>query len=159
PESVRSVIQRRIDRLERDELDLLMAASVQGQEFDSRIAGDVLGLGAELVEARLRRLEREHFLVRYLNERELPDSSLSLTYAFGHVMYQHAIYESLTRSRRSALSRAAAEALVKRYRESVSTIATEVALLFELARDFERAADYCIIAASQAASLFANEEA
>jgi DNA-binding winged helix-turn-helix (wHTH) protein/tetratricopeptide (TPR) repeat protein len=159
PESVKSMIQRRIDRLNPDELELLSAAAVQGQEFDSRILGDVLQLDSAVVENRLRRLDREHFFLRLLYEKELPDLSLSLSYAFAHVLYQHAIYEMLTPSRRLALSRATAEAVLLRYETSISTRAAQLALLFELARDFDRAAEFFASAAAHAAGLFANDEA
>ncbi|HYM12884.1 MAG TPA: AAA family ATPase, partial [Bryobacterales bacterium] len=159
PESVRSMIQCRIDRLGEDELELLAAASVQGQEFDSRVIADVLRLDAAVVEEQLQRLERVHAFVRRLHEKEFPDSTLSLSYAFAHVLYQHAIEEALTPSRKAALSKAAAEALLARYRTSPSSVASRLAMLFEAGRDYERAADFFIAAAANATRLYANEEA
>ena len=53
PESVRSMIQRRIDQLGQDDRELLAAASIQGQEFDSAILADVLGLDPTIVERKL----------------------------------------------------------------------------------------------------------
>jgi predicted ATPase len=159
PESVRSMIQRRIDQLDQDELALLAAASVQGQEFDSRVIADVLQLDAQRVEERLRRLDQVHAFVRRLHEKEFPDSSLSVAYAFAHVLYQHAIDETLTPSRRAALSKAAADALLARHLSSPATVASRLAMLFEAGRDFERAADFFIVAAANAARLYANEEA
>ena len=38
PESVRSMIQRKIDGLEEDDRRLLLTASVQGYEFDAAVA-------------------------------------------------------------------------------------------------------------------------
>jgi tetratricopeptide (TPR) repeat protein len=159
PESVKSMIQRRIDRLDPNESELLSAAAIQGQEFDSRVVGDVLQLDSAVVEDRLRRLDREHFFVRFLHERELPDFSLSLSYAFAHVLYQHTIYDMLTPSRRAALSRATAEAMILRHGTALSATAAQLAFLFELARDFDRAADFFVSAAGHASRLFANEEA
>src|SRR5262249_27677459 len=111
PESVRSMIQRRIGYLNQEEKALLAAASIQGQEFDSRIVADVLGEDAASVEERLLRLDHAHALVRRLHEKELPDRSLSVTYGFAHALYQHAFDEDLAVSRRAALSLASAEAL------------------------------------------------
>ena len=159
PESVRSMIQRRVDQLGENELALLAAAAVQGQEFDSRIVADVLDLEPAVVEERLRRLDRVHFFVRFIRERELPDQSLSLSYAFAHALYQHGIHETLTPSRRADLSKATADALLRRYGDSSSVVASNLALLLECAREFERAADYFIQASANAARLFANEEA
>jgi DNA-binding winged helix-turn-helix (wHTH) protein len=159
PTSVRGMIQRRLDQLNEGELQLLAAAAVQGQEFDSRILADVLHLPPAVVEERLRRLDRVHFLVRFLRERELPDQSLSLSYTFAHALYQQAIQETATPSRRAELSQAAAEALLRRYGDSRGPVASNLALLFECAREFDRAADHYIEAAANAARLFANEEA
>jgi tetratricopeptide (TPR) repeat protein len=159
PESVRSMIQRRIDQLNPDELNLMAAASVQGYEFDASAIADVLGIDAVTVEAKLRRLDHAHSLVRYLGERELPDGSLAVSYAFAHSLYQHAIDDTLTPSQRAALSLGSAEALLRHYGTSPSPVASQLALLFEAGRDFERAADFFIRAAANAARLFANEEA
>jgi DNA-binding winged helix-turn-helix (wHTH) protein/tetratricopeptide (TPR) repeat protein len=158
PESVRSMIQRRMEQLDESEMELLAAAAVQGHEFDARIVADVLHLAPTVVEERLRRLDRVHFFVRFIRERELQDGSLSLSYAFAHALYHHGIDETLTPSRRVALSRDAAEAILRRYRDSAALVASQVAFLFETARDFERASDFFLIAAANATRLYANEE-
>jgi predicted ATPase len=72
PESVRSMIERRVGRLDQDEVELLAAAAVQGQVFDSRIIADVLKLDAAVVEERLHQLDRMHAFVRRLHERSFP---------------------------------------------------------------------------------------
>jgi len=91
PDSVRSMIERRIGHLDEDEMALLATAAVQGHEFDSRIIADVLKLDAATVEERLRRLDSVHAFVRRLHEKELPDGSISVSYSFAHILYQHAI--------------------------------------------------------------------
>jgi DNA-binding winged helix-turn-helix (wHTH) protein/tetratricopeptide (TPR) repeat protein len=159
PESARSIIERRLDQLSEREMVVLMAASVQGHQFESRIVADVSETDAADVEDRLRDLERVHGFVRVAQERQLPDSSFSLSYTFAHVLYQHAIVEALTPSRRAELSRRTAESLLRRYENATSTVASQLALLFEVARDFEHAADFFLLAATNAAALFANEEA
>jgi DNA-binding winged helix-turn-helix (wHTH) protein/tetratricopeptide (TPR) repeat protein len=159
PESVRSMIERRVGRLDQDEVELLAAAAVQGQVFDSRIIADVLKLDAAVVEERLLRLDRMHAFVRRLHEKEFPDASISVSYSFAHVLYQHAIEEVLTPSRKAALNQTTAEALLFRHREHVAPVASRLAMLFEAARDFRQAADFYIAAAANAARLYANEEA
>jgi len=159
PESVRSMIERRIGRLDEDEVELLAAAAVQGQELDSRIIADMLKLDAAVVEERLLRLDRVHAFVRRLQEKEFPDASISVSYSFAHVLYQHAIDGMLTPSRKAVLSKAAGEALLFRHREHATPVAARLAMLFEAARDFEQAADFFIAAAANAARLYANEEA
>jgi len=159
PDSVRSMIERRIGHLGEDEVALLATAAVQGYEFDSRIVADVLKLDAATVEERLRKLDRMHAFVRRLHDKDLPDGSISVSYSFAHVLYQHAIEATLTPSRKANLSRTTAEALLVRHRGHTAPLASRLAVLFEAARDFEQSADHFIAAAANAARLYANEEA
>jgi len=159
PESVRSMIQRKIDQLSDAERRLLSAASVQGQEFDSAVAARALEIDAAEVEERLEILERVHLFVRKIHEQEFPDSTLTLRYAFIHALYQNALYAALAPTRRASLSAAVAEALLAFYGERSAEIASMLALLFEAARDFARAADYFLLASQNSARMFANREA
>jgi serine/threonine protein kinase/predicted ATPase len=158
PESVRSLIQRKMDTLEDSDRRLLAAASVQGMDFDSAILAGALQLDEEDVESRLERLDREHALVRFTRELEPPDRSLTLQYRFAHHMYQNAFFESLKATRKAALSRAIAERLVKRHGDQPCDCLAEIALLFEVARDGVRAAEYWNSAAHAAARLYAHDE-
>ena len=157
PESVRSLIQRKTDALEDTDRRLLGAASVQGMDFDSAIIAGVLQLDEEDVESRLERLEREHALVRYVGELEAPDRSLTLQYRFAHHMYQNACFDALRATRKAALSRAIAERLVQRYGNETERLA-DIAVLFEVARDGVRAAEYWNGAAEAAGRLYAHDE-
>ena len=109
PESVRGMIQRKIDQLGEDDRRLLVAASVQGYEFDSAVVARVLERDAAEVEDRLDELDRVHALVRTVREQEFPDRTLTLRYRFVHVLYQNALYASLGPTRRASLSAAAAQ--------------------------------------------------
>src|SRR5262249_2447198 len=68
PESVRGMIQRKVDQLSTTDRHLLMAASVEGPEFDSAVVAQLLGREAADVEERLDVLERVHCLVRLVGE-------------------------------------------------------------------------------------------
>jgi predicted ATPase len=159
PESVRGMIQRKIDQLGEDDRRLLVAASVQGYEFDSAIVARVLERDAAEVEDRLDELNRVHAFVRMVREQEFPDRTLTLRYRFVHVLYQNALYTSLGPTRRASLSAAVAQALLGYYGEKSGDVAAELALLLEAARDFSRAADYFLVAARNAVRVFANQEA
>ena len=159
PESVRSMIQRKMDQLSTADRQLLMAASVQGPEFDSAVVAQVLGREPADVEERLEVLERVHVLVRRIREQAFPDRTLTVRYGFVHVLYQNALYAALQPTRKAAWSAAAARALLSHYGEKSAGLAAELALLFEAARDHERAADYYLAAAENAARVFAHHEA
>jgi len=159
PESVRGMIQRKIERVGENDMKLLVAASVQGHEFDSAVVAEAVGMDTADVEDRLETLERVHVFVKRGEEREFPDRSLTLNYQFVHVLYQNLLYASLQPTRRAALSGRVARALVAHHGEQVAAVAARVAVLFEAARDFPASARYFCLAATRSAGLFAFGEA
>jgi predicted ATPase len=159
PESVRSLIEKKIAQAEEADRRLLAAASVQGYEFDSAVVARVLGREATDVEERLEVLDRVHGLVRLRRELEFPDGTLTLRYQFVHALYQEALYATLQPTRRKAWSAAAASALLGYHGGQGAPVAGELALLFEAARDPLAAADYFRLAAENAARLYAYREA
>jgi predicted ATPase len=159
PESVRGMLQRKIDQLGEDDRRLLVAASVQGYEFDSAIVARVLERDAAEVEERLDELDRVHAFVHLVREQEFPDRTLTLQYRFVHVLYQNALYGSLGPTRRASISAAVAHALLGHYGEKSGDVAAELAMILEAARDFSLAADYFLVAAQNAVRICANQEA
>jgi tetratricopeptide (TPR) repeat protein len=159
PESVRSLIQKKLDQLGEVDRRLLSVAGVQGNEFDSGVVARVLDLDAADVEERLEALDRVHGLVRLRCEQEFPDGTLVLRYQFVHVLYQNALYEALRPTRRASYSAAVARALLDHYGEQSAAIAGELALLLEAARDWGRAVEFFLIAAQNAARVHAHREA
>ena len=158
PESIRSAVQRKVEALDDADRRLLGAASVQGVDFDTALIAGALQLPEEDVEDRLDRLQREHALVRFVDEHEARDRTLTLRYRFAHHLYYSAFYESLRGTRRAALSRAIAERLMQRIGDDVCECAAPLAVLFETARDYVRAAHYWNRAAQAAARLHAPDE-
>src|SRR5262249_53204379 len=100
-----------------------------------------------------------HGFVRRLREQEFPDGTLTLRYRFVHVLYQNALYASLTPARKTLLSLAAGKALEEFNRDNTPSIALELAVLYEVAREFPAASDYFRRAAKKAVDVFAYEEA
>ena len=159
PESVRSMVQTKIHQIANDDRRLLTAASVQGHEFEAVVVARALGLDEAEVEERLECLDRVHALVRPVCEQEFPDHTLTLRYTFVHALYQNTLYGALSPARRAQASAAVADALLGLYGEQAATIASELALLFEAARDFGPASDHFSLAARNAAAIYANQEA
>ena len=141
PESVRGMIERKIAQLPDDDRALLTAASVQGHEFDSTVVAQVLAIDPLHVEERLEVLERVHRFVRFIEEGECPDRTVTLRYRFVHVLYQNALYAQLRATRKVTLSSTVAETLLRLHGARHQEIASELAALFEAARDFARAAE------------------
>ena len=159
PESMRGMIERKIAQLPEEDRRLLLAASVQGYEFDSAVVGQVLSIEADEVEERLERLERVYAFVRLVEERQFHGRTLTLRYRFVHVLYQNALYGSLRATRKIRLSREVAQALDVFYGAHWTTAASELAALWEAARDYARAAECFQLAAQQASQVSAAQEA
>jgi predicted ATPase len=158
PESVRSMIARKIEQVDERDRALLLAASVQGPQFDSTIVAEAIEMDPADAEERLDVLERVHVFVRRGSEYEFPDLTLTLHYTFVHVLYQNMLYASLQPTRRAALSGRVARALVA-HGEQAPASAARLAVLFEAARDFATSARYYFVAAQHSAGLFAFREA
>ena len=159
PESMRSMVQRKISQLEDPDNQLLVAASVQGNDFDSAVVAAATGRDPAEVEERLVDLERVYTFVFRRDEHEFAEGTLTTRYRFVHVLYQNVLYASLSVSRRVQLSRAVGETLLKFQKGAPGPYAAELGLLFESARDPDKASRFFAAAARNAAKVFANEEA
>jgi tetratricopeptide (TPR) repeat protein len=159
PDSVQSMIEKKIDQLDDRDRRLVAAASVQGVEFDSLVAARAAGFDLAEAEERLRRLERVNHLVRLLSDSNPKDALLSERYTFVHILYQSSFYLSMTPARRVDLSAAVAAALTQLNKANLPKVAAELALLYEAARDFGCAAQCFLDAAKNATRVYANHEA
>ena len=159
PESMRSMVQRKIGQLSDDDNQLLVAASVQGYDFDSAVIAKALGADPADIEERLVDLQRIYTFVNRRDEHEFPDGTLTTRYRFVHVLYQNVLYASLSVSRRVQLSKAIGETILSVQKGAPGAFAAELGFLFEAARDAERASEFFTAAARGAAKVFANQEA
>lgn len=159
PDSVRSMIARKIGRLSTHHRDVLESASIQGPEFDSAVLAAVLGASIGEIEDALQLLEERHRIIRLIDQRELPDSTLTLRYAFSHALYQESLYAGLRPTRCAALSGTTAAMLLQHYGQDAGEIAAQIAQLFEAAREWGAASKWFCVAARRAAGLAAYREA
>jgi DNA-binding winged helix-turn-helix (wHTH) protein/tetratricopeptide (TPR) repeat protein len=159
PQSTRSMIERKIEQLSDWDRKILTAAAVEGYEFDSASVARALEADTLKIEEVLERLDRVHAFVKHVAEEELPDGTLTIRCRFVHVLYQNALYASLTPTRRAVLSGALARALEAFHAGKSAAIASQLGFLYETGRDPGRASDYFLLAAQNAVQLFANQEA
>ncbi len=155
PDSLRGLIERMLQAFDPALRQLLSIAAVQGHEFDSATLARVGGRAAADVEDLLGNAEDVHAIVALIDERELPDATVSSAYRFVHVLYQDALYGSIAPSRRIAWAQQIAEALVVSHQGRTDAIAGQLAVLFETGREFWQAARYFLITSRNAARLFA----
>jgi predicted ATPase/tRNA A-37 threonylcarbamoyl transferase component Bud32 len=158
PASIRSVIQRTVDRLDEADRRLLVAASIQGAEFDSAVIAGAIEMDSAEVEERLDRLDRVHGIVRLVDERVLGRRTPSLRYAFSHILYQNTLHATLRATRRVAMSVAVADAMYASYGDDPAQ-ASQLGVLRTAARQFDEAARCFLRATQNATRLFASKEA
>jgi predicted ATPase len=159
PASMRGMIERKISQMNEEDRRLLVMASVQGYEFDSTVLADAMGADRGDVEERLEKLDRILCVVRSAGESEFPDRVPTVRYRFVHVLYQNALYGSLTPTRRATMSLAVAESLQGHYGQRSGEVAVPLADLFQSARDPARAASFYLRAGQNAAQVHAHTEA
>lgn len=159
PQTVRSMIQRKMERLEDDDYRLLSVAAAQGYQFDSAVIAEASARDPAEVEERLQILDRVHGLVRLLREDEFPDRTPTLRYSFVHVLYQQALFASLLPTRRRAVNKALAQAWESHLGNEPTAFAAELACLHEAGREPARAARQFYLAAQHAVRVFAHRDA
>ena len=159
PKSMCGMIKCKIRQLDDMDRKLLVAASVQDCAFDSAVVARVLDIEVDKIEERLLRLEKDHSVVKMIDEFEFSDGTLTRRYRFVHMLYQNAMLKSLKASRKAALNRAVAQTMVDLYGERSESMANELATLFEAGCDYARAAEYYRLAAQAAVRVHANQEA
>jgi tetratricopeptide (TPR) repeat protein/tRNA A-37 threonylcarbamoyl transferase component Bud32 len=159
PESVRSMIGKKIAALDEEDRRALQYASIEGEEFTSTVLAHLLGVDDLALEEQLDRLDKVHRWIQTRGEEELPDGTLGMRYRFAHALYQNVLYGDLVSKRRILLHRQAGEQLIERYGDEATGIATQLALHFERGRNFSRAVEYLIQAGDNATKVYANAEA
>ncbi|HEY9227854.1 MAG TPA: tetratricopeptide repeat protein, partial [Gemmatimonadaceae bacterium] len=159
PDNTQSMIRLKMDQFDATDRRILQCGAVQGIVFDSAVVSRVLSIPPTDVEERLQALERAHHFVRAEGERECADNTWSIRYRFAHVFYQNALHADLAPSRRAGSSLAVAESIIGLAGGPDRAPAAEVALLFEVGRDPDRASQYLLRAARHAARVFAYPEA
>jgi predicted ATPase len=159
PASIRSMIELKIARLSEEDRRLLVAASVQGHEFEAATVARASRLDAGDVEDALDRLGRLHALVRSVREVEFPDRTLTVRYRFAHALYQNALYASLGPARRASLSTGIAQALLQTHGEQAATRASELAASSRPRVTFRARRSSSLVASERARQVLAYREA
>ena len=159
PENVRSMIHKQIEMLSHEEGRILQHASVEGEEFTSTVLARLLECDELWVEERLATIEKTHRLIQRLAEEELPDGTVTTKYRFAHALYQNLIYETVLTRRRALLHRRAGEELLREYGEQNVSVASKLAMHFELCRDYVKAIEFLIVMGDNARGMFENAAA
>ncbi|MEY2934323.1 MAG: Serine/threonine-protein kinase PrkC, partial [Pseudomonadota bacterium] len=159
PDSVRGLIQRRLELLDDEQRRVLQYASVEGDEFTTAVLARLLELPEESVQERLAPLRDVHRLVQQLGEDSPAPGCHTLRFRFSHVLYQNTLYGELVSARKRRLHREAAEAYLAQYGLRATELAARIARHFELAQELGRAIEHWLMAGDRALRAYAYREA
>ena len=151
PQSIRSVVGQRVERLGPAARETLRLASVLGQEFSL----DDLLAAAEAPEETLLAHVEAALAARLLEERQIGPAE---RYAFTHALIAQVLYEEVPRFRLRRLHLQVAGALERR-RGAVPEGAAEIGRHFQAGGDTAKAALYAERAGDHALTLYAPHEA
>jgi predicted ATPase len=157
PETLRQMLDQQIEQLDPGEQRILQCASVAGLRFAASAVSSVLEVSAAQVEQACEALLKRQ---QFIQPGALHGNGMEGThYEFRHWLYREALYSQLPPALREDYHRRLAEA-IERTGQSRGTsspeLASELAVHFEHARDYERAAQYLVLSAANAARRFAH---
>jgi ABC-type oligopeptide transport system substrate-binding subunit/DNA-binding SARP family transcriptional activator/tetratricopeptide (TPR) repeat protein len=156
---VEGIIGERIGRLDQELQDLLLAASVEGEQFTVQVLARVQGTAERVILQQLsRELEKRHRLVQELGETSVGGRRL-VRFRFVHSLIQQYLYRRLGAAERAAFHQEIAETLEKLYQEDIASVAAPLARHYRKAGIIEKAVEYLLQAGDQARSLYAHQEA
>jgi DNA-binding winged helix-turn-helix (wHTH) protein/tetratricopeptide (TPR) repeat protein len=159
PESLRQMIERRIEQLSGEERRILAAGSVAGMEFSAASVAAALKRPTGEVEERCNELARRQLFIRFLGAREWPDRTVASRYGFLHALHRSALYQGITPTRRREWHQAIGEREEIGHGDRADEIASQLAAHFEQSGDDRRAVRYLAETAETASRRHANAEA
>jgi tetratricopeptide (TPR) repeat protein len=151
PESVRSLLAERIDRLPTHEKDVLQSASVIGQTATLRLLARVADLPDQETATICQQLQTAGFL----EVLSAPDA----TYAFRHALMCDAAYAGLLHQRRATMHGRIVTAMEELHADRIAEHVEELAGHAARARNWHKAADYAMRAGAKTAARDASTEA
>jgi predicted ATPase len=158
PTALSEMIELQIDRLEAADQRLLEAASLIGVVFPAWAAAAALDGDLEDIEAQYETLARRLHFLHPAGHDELPDGTQSAFYVFAHGLYREVLRSRQSPARRAKRHLRVAEKLEKLFAGREMDVSTELALHFEAAAEWARAAQALCTAAGNAMRRGARDE-
>ena len=158
PSRVDAVIMERISRLTEKMGEVLILASVEGQEFTAEVVARLRKEEVrELIKILSSELEKRHHLVSAKGIRNLEKQRLSL-YVFQNNLFQKYLYNSLDEVERTHLHEEVGNILEALYGEQADEISVQLARHFQEAGILPKAVEYLAKAGNKALHLSAYAE-
>jgi len=152
PATVQGVLASRIDRLAPADKELLQTLSVIGREFELSLVGRVIAAPETELNQRLAALQAADFIY------EQPAVS-DAEYIFKHALTQQVAYNSILMERRKQIHEQAAQAMEALYATNLPDHYADLARHYVRSGNAPKAVNYLHLAAQQALSRSAYQEA
>ncbi|HWY71364.1 MAG TPA: AAA family ATPase [Terriglobales bacterium] len=158
PESLQQLLEVQFDQLAALEQRVLKHASVIGDRFSVCTLSSMLDTESDQVEEACESLAEKQQFIRYAGIREFPDGDTAAQYEFIHSLHRQVLYRRISESNRVRLHKTLGERLAADCASDQPEMASEIALHFELGREYLRAAKYLLITAENATRKFAYRD-
>ena len=159
PDQLSQMIELEIERLGADDQRLLEAASLMSVAFPAWAVAAALEEDAADIDEACDDLARRLYFVRRAGEDELPDGTRSSFYVFAHGLYREVLYQRQAASRRARRHTRIAERLAQLFAGREVNVTQEMAMHYEAAGNWQRAAGVLVAAAQNARERQAHPEA
>ncbi len=153
PEGLKPLIDRQLERAPAEDQRLLEAASVAGRVFSAEAVAAALEATVDRIDEQCDQLGRRGLFI------EAAAGAASGQYTFLHDVYQRALYDRLSASRRARLHKRIAEFEIQGSADQVRERAAQLAVHFERGGDPARAIEHLSQAATNALTRQAFQEA
>jgi predicted ATPase len=158
PTALSEMIEMQIDRLDQADQRLLEAASLIGVIFPAWAAAAALDGDLEDIEDQYEKLTRRLHFLHPAGHDELPDGTRSAFYVFAHGLYREVLRARQSPARRAKRHLRVAEKLEKLFTAREMDVSSELAMHFEAAAEWARAAQALCTAAGTAMRRGARDE-
>ncbi len=158
PTALSEMIEMQIDRLDSADQRLLEAASLIGVIFPAWAAAAALDVDLEEIEDQYEKLTRRLHFLHPAGHDELPDGTRSAFYVFAHGLYREVLRARQSPARRAKRHLRVAEKLEKLFAGREMDVSSELAMHFEAAAEWARAAQALCAAAGTAMRRGARDE-
>jgi len=150
PSELAGMIELEIQNLSAKEQRILEAGSLIAIAFPTWAVAAAIEADLGTVEDECEELARRLHFVHRAGQDELPDGTHSAFYAFAHELFREVLMRRMPAARRAAMHVRIAERLGELFRGRVANVAREMAMHYEAAGDWQRAARSLSIAAGHA---------
>ena len=148
PGKIQDIVMRRIERLSREEREMLEIGAVEGDTFHSDTIGNCLGINRMELLRKLQSLERDHLVI-------YPKDKL---YCFDHGKIREFLYDAIIPELRIEYHGIIGDYLAGTYGED-EHLAPDIAHHFLEARADRKALPFLVVAGERAKEVFANSQA